>query len=527
MARKIPPRRVPRDRRTQRGGSPGGIFSGASVPGAHTHLEIDITDLDKYSVAAADAAFAPISHTHLEAEITDLQAYLLSITGEPLSDLSDVTITAIAAGELLKWSGSAWINQTLAESGIAATSHTHVEANITDLQAYLVSPLTTDGDVLYYNAGHQRLAKGSDTQVLTLAAGLPTWATPGTGVTDHGALTGLGDDDHSQYLILSAGAARPLTGAFYMELGSPSVNWKESDATADNKHWQAGAFGERLLFRVVSDDLLTTDIIFAVDRTAAAVDSITFGASLLTDGLEAHDIGDATNRWGDIYAGQFQAYAENAFRYNGAHDAGTAILNMGQGYIFYSDSSGAGTANTRLWLDALDQTELIIGGRSGGNYFDGIRIKARRVTFESDGATGGAGVAEVEFDLDVNPLIDSTYDLGTTTLFWKTLYADRVVEDLATATKGAGTTYTPDAVRRIHRIATTGATVTIANPTNLLLGQTLMIIIKPGATGVTVTWGSQYRIAGPTTVIANFHGSHPFVWDGADLMLDGAWSSTA
>jgi len=57
MARKIPPRRVPRDRFVQRGGSSGGIFSGASVPGAHTHLEVDITDLDKYTQAAADAKF--------------------------------------------------------------------------------------------------------------------------------------------------------------------------------------------------------------------------------------------------------------------------------------------------------------------------------------------------------------------------------------------------------------------------------------------------------------------------------------
>lgn len=59
MARHIPPRRVPRDRFvfSQGSGSAGGIFGGASIPGAHTHLEIDITDLDKFSQAAADARF--------------------------------------------------------------------------------------------------------------------------------------------------------------------------------------------------------------------------------------------------------------------------------------------------------------------------------------------------------------------------------------------------------------------------------------------------------------------------------------
>ena len=54
-----------------------------------------------------------------ESDISDLGAYITGITGEPLSDISDVTITSITSGEILKWNGSAWINQTLAEAGIA------------------------------------------------------------------------------------------------------------------------------------------------------------------------------------------------------------------------------------------------------------------------------------------------------------------------------------------------------------------------------------------------------------------------
>lgn len=60
----------------------------------------------------------------LQSDGTDISwvtlSYISDITGEPLSDLSDVTITAIASGELLVWNGSAWINQTLAEAGIQA-----------------------------------------------------------------------------------------------------------------------------------------------------------------------------------------------------------------------------------------------------------------------------------------------------------------------------------------------------------------------------------------------------------------------
>ena len=35
-----------------------------------------------------------------------------------VSDIGDVTISSIASGEILKWNGSAWINQTLTEAGI-------------------------------------------------------------------------------------------------------------------------------------------------------------------------------------------------------------------------------------------------------------------------------------------------------------------------------------------------------------------------------------------------------------------------
>jgi len=96
--------------------------------------DYNITGLTNLNVGGTPVSLS--GHTHLEADITDLQAYLLNITGEPFSDHSDVTITAITSGELPKWNGSAWINNTLAEAGISATGHTHLEANITDLDKY-------------------------------------------------------------------------------------------------------------------------------------------------------------------------------------------------------------------------------------------------------------------------------------------------------------------------------------------------------------------------------------------------------
>ncbi len=111
----------------------------ADTPGPHTHVEADITDLQNYAL---------VGHTHVEADITDLQAYLLNITNENLGDLSDVVLTTEVDGELLRFNGTNWINNTLAEAGVAPASHTHVEADITDLQNYsLVGHTHVEADI--------------------------------------------------------------------------------------------------------------------------------------------------------------------------------------------------------------------------------------------------------------------------------------------------------------------------------------------------------------------------------------------
>ena len=48
----------------------------------------------------------------------DTSTYLTALPAHTLDSHSNVTITANSAGEILKWSGTAWINNTLAEAGI-------------------------------------------------------------------------------------------------------------------------------------------------------------------------------------------------------------------------------------------------------------------------------------------------------------------------------------------------------------------------------------------------------------------------
>ena len=63
-----------------------------------------------------------------------------------VSDIGDVTISSIASGELLKWNGSAWINQTLAESGIAPAAGSSSITTVGTLGTLSVDNLTIDSN---------------------------------------------------------------------------------------------------------------------------------------------------------------------------------------------------------------------------------------------------------------------------------------------------------------------------------------------------------------------------------------------
>lgn len=130
----------------------------------------------------ATSAFAAASHAHAASDITS--GTLVLERGGTEADLS-----ATGPGALVQTSAGAAVTvETLDETrgGTAQTTY-------------------ATGDVLYASGTDTlaRLAVGTDGHVLTLASGVPTWAAAAAGVTDHGALTGLGDDDHTQYALLA------------------------------------------------------------------------------------------------------------------------------------------------------------------------------------------------------------------------------------------------------------------------------------------------------------------------------------
>lgn len=66
-------------------------------------------------------------------------------------------------------------------------------------------------------------------------------STGGGGVTDHGALTGLGDDDHAQYLVLTPATAARNTIEASADVVPLTVRGRTAGQTADLQQWLSTA----------------------------------------------------------------------------------------------------------------------------------------------------------------------------------------------------------------------------------------------------------------------------------------------
>lgn len=162
-------------------------------------------DADITSAVSAHVAAGDPHTTYLNNSRHDSRDHSTALGTAVIGDLSGVTISSVGANEVLQWSGSAWINRTLAEAGISATGHTHTEANITDLDHLTIEEVQD-------NLGTSFIVAGDDIDV-TYNDGANTLTITSTspGTTDHGALGGRDDDDHTLYSLVSGG--RAFTGA--------------------------------------------------------------------------------------------------------------------------------------------------------------------------------------------------------------------------------------------------------------------------------------------------------------------------
>lgn len=166
----------------------------------YTDAEAVTATAASYEAAGAIATHAADVDAH-HAKYTDAEVDV-RIGLAAIDDLSDVVITTPSNGEQIVYSGGNWVNSayvppstTLSDSTDCDTDNDH-------------SPL--DGDVLTWDSG---------------AAVWRAEAASG-GVTDHGALTGLTDDDHARYADMYSQAGAPSNPS-----GDRPTFWLDTDAT--------------------------------------------------------------------------------------------------------------------------------------------------------------------------------------------------------------------------------------------------------------------------------------------------------
>jgi hypothetical protein len=107
-----------------------GTLPSANI-GSHTHVSSDITDFQE--AVEDDVANLLTAGSGISLSYNDVSGVLtITNTGaaiNSLDDINDVTITSATTGDLLRWSGSAWVNY--ADSNYAAASHTHAASDVT------------------------------------------------------------------------------------------------------------------------------------------------------------------------------------------------------------------------------------------------------------------------------------------------------------------------------------------------------------------------------------------------------------
>lgn len=99
---------------------------------------------------------------------------------------------------------------------VASNLGSSVQAYDADLAA-LAAITGVDGDVLLYNSGWTRLAKGSENQVLKMGASLPAWGTDATGAGGSAIIFDIGDDGGNDSIDVNEIATTGDTNAIFTE----------------------------------------------------------------------------------------------------------------------------------------------------------------------------------------------------------------------------------------------------------------------------------------------------------------------
>ena len=208
--------------------------------------------------------------------------------GSTLAGLSDTTISAIATGEIIKWNGSAYVNNTLAEAGIAASTNVanwdtaygwgdHASGGYlasTDIDTLSELNIIV-GDATLIDTGDSRL---SDARTPTSHNHAASEITSGTVAHERGGLEA-DVSAYSGFVKISGGATSAVTDA--------SANWNTAYGWGDHSApgYLASTAIDTLaeLNAIVSDaTLIDRDVTFNAQTGTAYTLVLTDNSKLVT-----------------------------------------------------------------------------------------------------------------------------------------------------------------------------------------------------------------------------------------------------
>jgi len=361
------------------------------APLVHTHNELDITDLDKYTQAEVDSLVAgksDIGHAHTETDITDLDKYT---TGE-------VDIFLANKADILHGHNIADVANLQTElNGKAPTVHTHAIGDVTNLQTSLDAKVE-DGANVGVGNGVFRNKTGTDLNFKTLVAGTNITLTPAADTITIDA---------------SGGGATVLNDLTDVNASSPNsgdiIAWDGSGWTTIAPSGGGAPLAE--LSHPYDFTFFTLDAIPSnakvFKRTASHnITLLDYGHTGLIGDPQGQFVGQASDDlpgMDDIY--EPFGYDDPSTTFT-IHKNGTQIGRVG----FTDDSAGgSGARNALFYADVGD------GGWMSGYYLTGFASISRGDTLEIKSPTSpNAGMSEPAITL--RGFVEPANPVGTLTV---------------------------------------------------------------------------------------------------------------
>ena len=310
-----------------------------------------------------------------------------------LEDLTDVTITSVATGELLKWNGSAWVNNTLSEAGVQPEEDQRLST--TDSVEFL--SVTTGNVIATGNITVTGTVDGRDIAVDGIKLdGIEA----GADVTDTANVTAAGALMDSEVVNLDqvknfdsadyATAAQGVTADNALPLSGGTM-------TGVIANFQSTGIDDNATSTALTIDS-SQNATFANDVTIAG-NEITF-TSGITNYIQVTNASDQTLSFRNYGAGNLNTTFDGSATFAGDVHAGNitsnyATIAAGTSYAtsqFYNNfhakaSGGTGTDYGSYWGSIDDDNTLIT---SGGFYNTAGKWYSRGTTWTGIRMIGGA-----------------------------------------------------------------------------------------------------------------------------------------